>query len=127
MAIPPNESMSDSLFRALLVSMPEGTVVHTLTGKPPNRIDKLTVDAVWVETEKTEATGTGAQPVPRWMLQLAYDRLRSHGTLTNKTLLRDLRVHRSSFVCAALARLPEVEVVNTNPITLSWRGPGTAS
>jgi hypothetical protein len=56
------------------------------------------------------------------MLQLAYDRLRSYGTLTNTMLLDELRVHRSSFVCSALARLPEVAVTSRAPITLKWQG-----
>ena len=119
----PPDSMSESLLSALLVAMPEGTVVPTLAGQRPNRVAALTADAVWVETERSARAGLGTQPVPGWMLQLAYDRLRSHGTMTNATLLNELRVHRSSFVCAALARLPDVEVASRSPITLRWRGP----
>jgi hypothetical protein len=120
-AIASRASMSESLLASLLMAMPEGTVVPTLAGQRPNRIAAVTADAVWVGTERSDAEGTGAQPVPGWMLQLAYDRLRSHGTLTSATLLNDLRVHRSSFVCAALARLPEVEIVSRSPISLRWR------
>lgn len=116
------ESMSEILLARLLSYTPEGSVVRTLGEARPNRVVAVSPDAMWVETDKTRAQGTGAQPVPGWMLQLAYDSLRSTGTLTNAALLTDLRVHRSSFVCAALARLPEVEVVSKRPITLSWRG-----
>lgn len=118
----PQESMTEALLAALLHALPEGTTVTTLGDQQPNHIVAVTGDAIWVETNKTRAEGSGGQPVPGWMLQLAYDRLRSHGTLTNATLLNDLRVHRSSFVCAALARLPEIEVVSRRPISLRWRG-----
>ena len=55
------------------------------------------------------------------MIQVAYDWLRAHGTLTNRFLLDTdgLNVKRSSFVCALLARLPGVEVRSTRPITLA--------
>jgi hypothetical protein len=56
------------------------------------------------------------------MLNLAWDELRSRGTLSNRTLLEDLRVHRSSAVCAILARLPQVEVAPGRRIVLRWRG-----
>jgi hypothetical protein len=36
--------------------------------------------------------------------------------------INELHVHRSSFVCAALAQLPEVEVVERRPIKLALRG-----
>ena len=64
MADAPRGTMSESLFTALLLSMPVGTVVKTLKGERPNRISALTADAVWVETDKTDAEGTGAQEVP---------------------------------------------------------------
>ena len=116
----PQESMSEQLLAMLLLAMPEGSIVPTLASPRPNRIAALTADAVWVETERTAARGSGPQRVPGWMLQLAYDRLRSHGTLTNTALLSDFRVHRSSFVCAALALLPGVDLVSRSPITLHW-------
>ncbi|MDQ3032187.1 MAG: hypothetical protein M3Y87_07215 [Myxococcota bacterium] len=39
------------------------------------------------------------------MLDLAWEVLRARGTLTNREMLGELRIHRSSFVCAILARL----------------------
>lgn len=119
---PPPDSMSEQLLAALLAAMPEGTIVSTLADQKPNRVVAVSGDAVWVETDRARDLGRGAQEVPGWMLQLSYDRLRSHGTLTNAMLLNELRVHRSSFVCAALARLPDVEVVSRSPIRLVWRG-----
>jgi hypothetical protein len=55
------------------------------------------------------------------MFNLAWDRLRTFKTLTNSELLNDLRVHRSSAVCAILARLPQVERVPGREILLRWR------
>ncbi len=55
------------------------------------------------------------------MFNLAWDRLRTHGTLSNSELLNDLRVHRSSAVCAILARPPQVERVPGKEIVLRWR------
>ncbi len=55
------------------------------------------------------------------MFNLAWDRLRTHGTLSNSELLNDLRVHRSSAVCAILARLPQIQRVAGKEIVLRWR------
>lgn len=126
--VSPVESMSEQLFAELLASLVEGQTIPTLgQDKRPNKIVTISMDAVWVETEATTAKGRSAASVPGWMLQLAYDRLRSHGTLTNTTLLNELRVHRSSFVCAALARLPDVTVTSRAPITLEWQGPSAGA
>ncbi len=55
------------------------------------------------------------------MIELAWDWLVAHGTLTNRHLLATggLNVKRSSLVCALLARLPGVRVVSTRPIELA--------
>ena len=85
-------------------------VFQTLGPKPrPNRVVEVTPSGVLVETKKSLAERGGASEVPAWMLNLAWDRLKTHGSLTNIMLLNDLRVHRSSAVCAILARLPGVE------------------
>ena len=52
------------------------------------------------------------------MLELVCQVLLANGRLTNQHLLNDLHVHRSSAVCAILARLPEVEIVSPRPIEL---------
>ena len=51
------------------------------------------------------------------MIQIAWDWLQARGTLTARFLVatEGLNVKRSSFVCALLARLPEVTVVSTRP------------
>ena len=55
------------------------------------------------------------------LLNLAWDVLRARGELSNRVLLDELRVHRSSFVCALLARLPGVELASSRPIVLRYR------
>ena len=76
---------------------------------------------IHVETERSRARAGGAEPIPAWMFNLAWDRFRTHGRPTNIELLNDLRVHRSSAVCAILARLPSVKCVADRGITLEWR------
>ncbi len=46
------------------------------------------------------------------MLNLAWEYLRTRGELRNTVLLNELRVHRSSAVCAMLARVPSVEIAS---------------
>jgi hypothetical protein len=71
-------------------------------------------------TEQTKARGRGPQLVPAWMVQPAWDYLQMHGRMSNRYLLANdgLNVKRSSFVCALLAQLPQIEVASTRPITL---------
>ena len=45
-----------------------------------------------------------------------------HFEFTNADLLNELRVHRSSFVCALLARLPGVTLASKAPIVLRYSG-----
>jgi hypothetical protein len=85
-------------------------VFRTLGARPaPNLVTEVNRSGVFVETERTKAEGRPPQLVPAWMFNLAWDALRARGTLSNKELLTELRVHRSSAVCAILSRLPGVE------------------
>jgi hypothetical protein len=90
----------------------------------PSPVRDLVVDvtpsAVYVETERSRERKGGAEEIPAWMFNLAWDHLRTHGALSNTTLLHDLRVHRSSAVCAILARVPGVRVRPGKPIALEW-------
>jgi hypothetical protein len=85
-----------------------------------NRIAELTPVEVLVETERSRSRTGGAEAIPAWMFNLAWDRLRSFGVLTNRELLDDLRVHRSSAVCAMLARIPGVGRMPGRAIALRW-------
>ena len=87
----------------------------------PNRVVDLSPVAVFVETARSRQRVGGAEPIPAWMLNLAWDRLRTLGTLSNTELLNDLRVHRSSAVCAILARLPQIERIRGKEIVPRWR------
>ena len=43
------------------------------------------------------------------MFNTAWEYLKARGRLENTYLLNDLRVHRSSAVCAVLGRLPQIQ------------------
>ena len=100
--------------RALVAADPE---IRTLRDGRPNWVREVTPDGVWVETLRSGRLGRPPQHVEAWMIQIAWDYLAAHGTLTNRFLLAKdgLNVKRSSFVCALLARLPGVRVVSRRP------------
>jgi len=121
-AEPREEPFEPGLYAALSAEVRENPVFMTLGRSPrPNRVVELTPVEIHVETQRSRAKAGGAEPIPAWMFNLAWDRLRTHGTLSNSELLNDLRVHRSSAVCAILARLPQVERVPGREIVLRWR------
>jgi phosphatidylserine/phosphatidylglycerophosphate/cardiolipin synthase-like enzyme len=116
------EELAPELLAALAKAKRLDPVIRTLGPNPrPNRLVEVTPSEVLVETERTQREGTAPQPVPAWMLNLAWEYLQTRGEITNTTLLSQLRVHRSSAVCAMLARVPGVEVASVRPITLRWR------
>ena len=116
------EPFEPALYAALAAEVRRDPVFLTLGRSPrPNRVVELTPVEVHVETERSRRRAGGAEPIPAWMFNLAWDRLRTHGRLSNTELLNDLRVHRSSAVCAMLARLPQVERVPGREIVLRWR------
>jgi hypothetical protein len=116
----PAEILQPELLAMIVAAVTADRRVTTLSDGKPNVVYEITPDGVWVETLKSSAEGRPPQLVPAWMIQVAWDWLQSRGTLTNRHLLATdgLNVKRSSFVCALLARLPEVEVVSTRPIEL---------
>lgn len=96
-------------------------IFRTLGRTPkPNRIVDLTPTDVFVETERSRTVSGGAEPIPAWMFNVAWDYLQTHGHLTNGILLNHLRVHRSSAVCAILARVPGVVQERGREITLTY-------
>jgi hypothetical protein len=115
------EPLDPDLHRALRAEVRKDPVFRTLSRGRPNRVVDLTPVEVYVETERSRTRSGGPEPIPAWMFNLAWDRLRSFGELTNRQLLEDLRVHRSSAVCAILARVPGVERVPGREIALRWR------
>lgn len=121
-AEPTEEPFEAALYRMLQTAVRQDPVFLTLGPAPRrNRVVDLSPVEIHVETDRSRNRAGGAEPIPAWMFNLAWDRLRTHGRLTNVELLNDLRVHRSSAVCAILARLPPVKCVSRRGITLEWR------
>jgi hypothetical protein len=88
------EPFEPDLFAALSAEVRRNPMFRTLGPSPrANRVIDLTPVEVHVETEWSRARG-GAEPIPAWMFNLAWDRLRTHGSLSNTELLNELRVHR---------------------------------
>jgi hypothetical protein len=120
-ALAPAEVLEPDLLARLRAAVPVPGQIATLGDDPrPNWIREITPDGVWVETERSRAMGRPAQLVDAWMIQVAWDWLVAHGSLTNRHLLATdgLNVKRSSFVCALLTMLPEVEPRSRRPIEL---------
>jgi hypothetical protein len=115
--VAPKEILAPELLAGITAALAEDRVVRTLADGNPNWVREITADGVWVETEKSRKQGRPAQLVEAWMIQIAWEWLRAHGRLTARFLVATdgLNVKRSSFVCALLARLPEVTLVSTRP------------
>jgi len=120
---PVEEPFEPELYAALPAEVRRDPVFTALARPSPNRVVELTPVEVHVETTRSLRMTGGTEPIPAWMFHLAWDRLRTHGTLSSSELLNDMRVHRSSAVCAMLARLPPIERVPGRGIVLRWRGP----
>ena len=95
-----------------------GDVISTLTDGRPNTVVEVSRAGLWVETTHSRRADAGPQLVEPRMLDVAWAALLGDGELTNQRLLGELRVHRSSFVCALLARLPGIRVASRRPIRL---------
>jgi hypothetical protein len=117
---PIEETFEPGLYKALRAEVKRDPVFRTLSQGRPNHVTALTTVEVLVETERSTSRTGGPEPIPAWMFNLAWDRLRTFGELTNRQLLDDLRVHRSSAVCAMLARVPGVERMPGREIALRW-------
>lgn len=119
-----DEAIEPELLALLAEVARANPVVYTLGPSPrPNRVADVGASGIWVETERSRERAEGAQVITPRMLNLAWDALRSRGRLTNRELLDELRVHRSSFVCAILARLPGVTSSGGRSITVTYSDP----
>lgn len=117
----PLETFPADLLRALEREVRRNPRFETLGQRPAaNFVRELVPTGLWVETARSAREG-GPVEIPAWMFNLAWEHLRTHGTLSNVVLLNQLRVHRSSAVCAILARLPQVERLPGRGIVLRWR------
>ncbi len=88
----------------------------------PNVIKEITEVGLWIETERSRTRGD-PQLVPAWMFNIAWGYLVTHGELSNRFLLDELNVKRSSAVCAILAQLPGVSQVLGRKILLRYQSP----
>jgi hypothetical protein len=124
----PDEHLQPDLLALLREHTPAGAVIATVSTGKPNWVIGVEERGVWIETEASRTKGTGAQLVPAWMIQIAWDHLRRHGTLDNTYLLASsgLNVKRSSAVCALLVRLPDVSLSSTRPIRLAYAQPSSS-
>jgi hypothetical protein len=126
-----DEAIDPELLAQLVAVAQANPTVYTLgPARKPNLVREVTASGLWVETERSrrkqqERGDASAQLVPPRMLNLAWDTLRARGRLTNRELLEELRVHRSSFVCAILARLPDVKSEDGREIALRYTGART--
>ena len=117
------ETIEPELYRALDAEVRRNPVFMTLGRSPrPNRVTSITPLGIEIGTERSRDRHGGSELVPAWMLNLAWERLRVLGTLSNRELLEDLRVHRSSAVCALLARVPGVVHQPGPGVVLRWVG-----
>src|SRR5436309_14752596 len=103
------ERFSAELATRIQETVRPGDVISTVTTRQPNRIVAIDDRRILVETDRSIKCDAGPQPVPAWMVQIAWDHLTKHGSLTNTHLLDAVKVKRSSFVCALLARFPDVD------------------
>jgi HKD family nuclease len=117
------ETIAPELLAALTREWRRDPVFMTLGPRPArNLVVDVTPSAVYVETDRSRERRGGAEEIPALMFNLAWEHLLTHGELSNRTLLDDLRVHRSSAVCALLARVPGIQVRPGKTILLEWRG-----
>ena len=125
---PAGDVFAPDLWAQLQTTLAPGMTVPTVVERKPNRIVELTPSGVWIETTRSRDRGRGAEFVPAWMFNIAWDYLAANRRLTNRYLLASdgLNVKRSSAVCALLAQLPSVEVTRRRPIELSLTGAAVA-
>lgn len=117
--------LSPELHQLLRAAVDESDVFYTLGSSPAaNVVSNVSEAGFFVQTEAAQKKGNPPQRVPAWMLQAAWDRLTQTGLLTNKQLLEELKVMRSSVVCAVLARLPGVLVRPGPGIALVYKPEG---
>lgn len=108
----------NALFDRVSDAVGPGTALLTLSTKNLNRVTAVERKGVWVETERSMGLGSGPQLVPAWMITAAWDRLRDKGELSQQELLNELNVKRSAFVCALVAKFPDVHIRSTRPTVL---------
>lgn len=71
----------------------------------PNRVLELTPVEVQVETERSQTRARGAESIPAWMFNLAWEQLSTYGRLSNsRPLIRSNCGSLASIAHTALER-----------------------
>jgi HKD family nuclease len=115
------EILSDDLLFKVKSAIPLGSEILTISHSQPNKVVDINPAGILVQTKRSDAKKTGPQLIDAWMLQLAWDYIKSNGQLSNTMLCNELHVHRSAAVCAILAQLSEIEVTSTFPVVLKYK------
>jgi hypothetical protein len=120
----PKGPFSDLVLSLIRSSVAAGDVILTVSDKKPNQILAITTEGIWVETDKSRAEGKEqGELVEAWMIERAWRYLVRDGEISKLELEKKLAVHRSSFVCALLAVMPDIQVLSTSPIVLRMAPP----
>ncbi len=115
------EVLSDDLLFKIKSAIPLGSEILTISHSQPNKVVDINPAGILVQTKRSDSKKTGPQLIDAWMLQLAWDYIKSNGQLSNTMLCNELHVHRSAGVCAILAQLSEIEVTSTFPVVLRYK------
>ncbi len=116
-----DEILSEDLLLKFKNSIPLGSEILTIARSQPNKVIDINPAGILIQTKRSVAKKTGPQLVDAWMLQLAWDYIKTSGQLSNTMLCNELHVHRSAAVCAILAQLSEIEVTSTFPVILRYK------
>ena len=115
---PRGTPLDDDLYERIVRSVAEGDELRTLSNQRSNLIISIDRDGIQVATQRSARMGTGPRLVPAWVVVRAWEHSCTRGYLTQEGLLHGLEVKRSAFVCALLAKLPDVEVESVRPTLL---------
>jgi hypothetical protein len=121
---PASKLLDDDLLERVRAVVASSNEIATLGFDRPNKIVAVDRAGIEVETERSTSLHTGPQLVPAWMVNAAWDYLRQNSSLSQDTLRDELNVKRSAFVCALLARFPDVVVESMRPTVLRYLGTG---
>jgi hypothetical protein len=92
----------EKVWKDLMDVLEEDPMIYTLARRHENKVTGIENEGIRVLTQRSTP---GSELVPKWMFEMAVDYLIEHGEVNHKILTEELRVMRSAFVMAALAKL----------------------
>jgi hypothetical protein len=92
----------EKVWNDLIDVLGQDPMAYTLARAKSNKVTAVKDDGIEVLTEKSSP---GSQLVPKWMFESAIKYLIQRGEVTHKILTGELRIMRSAFLMAALAKL----------------------